>query len=143
MLFEMWGARWVARSLLLVMLATAFGPLAMASAPMSAAHCERRRVSEHAASHNSGSVMPCHSAMAASESESASIEPSEDSFHAVDGCCQNHDCCCASCSDGAKPVSGSLSLLRLVIEVRETAPRISFQSSDFAGRVSARAPPSC
>jgi len=125
------------------MLAPAFGPLAMASAPMSAAHCMRRRVSAHAASHNSVSVMPCHSAMATSESDSSPIESSEDSFHAVDGCCQNHDCCCASCSDGARPVSGSRALLRLVIEVREPAARISFQSSDIAGRVSARAPPSC
>jgi hypothetical protein len=73
--------RWIARLLVLVIIAPAFGPLAMASAAQpQPAHCLRQPAKP---------VMQCHHGMAM-VSEPAS---SEASFRTLEQCCQNHDCC--------------------------------------------------
>jgi len=61
----MWGAsRWTARFLLLVMLAPAFGPLALARAAQpEAMQCMRQSVSER----SEQPAMQCHHAMAQSK----------------------------------------------------------------------------
>ena len=140
---QMWGAsRWTARFLLLVMLAPAFGPLALARAAQpEAMHCMRQSVSVHSAQ----PAMPCHHAMAQKQPtppESSQVESSEASFQAVDGCCQNHGCCCcATTSEWARPTSSLLSCLNLLIEPARPPRSAVLQSSDISGHDSARAPP--
>jgi hypothetical protein len=127
--------RWTSRFLLLVMLAPAFGPLAMAHAmPSGAMHCTRQPVSGLAAR----PAMPCHGAMAMA----AQPESSEASFQAADeNCCQNHCCCGATTSQWAHPTRSRLSFLGLFIEAARSAQNAVLQSSDIAGQDSARAPP--
>jgi len=139
---QMWGAsRWTARFLLLVMLASAFGPLAMACATQpEAMHCVRQSVSAQAAQ----PAMPCHHAMAQSkppQPESSRVESSEASFQAVDNCCQNHCCCGATTSEWAQPASNLLSFLSLLIEPARPPQSAALHSSDISGHDSARAPP--
>ncbi len=151
---QMWGAsRWTARFLLLVMLAPAFGPLAMAHcAQPQAMHCMRQSMSGHAASGHAASAhaaqpaMPCHHAMARSEPpqpESSPVESSETSFQPANNgnCCQNHCCCGATTSEWAQPASTLLSFLSLLIEPARPSPNAALQSSDISGHDSARAPP--
>src|ERR1700731_3415323 len=116
------ASRWIARLLLLVMLAPAFGPLAMARAAQPGAmHCMRQPVSGHPAQH----AMQCHHAVAQSKPpqpeafpvEASRVESSEASFQAIANCCLNHDCCCrAATLEWAHPAFGLLSLLNLLIE---------------------------
>jgi hypothetical protein len=149
MLSRMWGARWIARSLLVVMLAPAFGPMAQARATQpNAMHCMRQRVSARTA-------MPCHHAMAESNApqpesppaesspgESSRGEASEVSFRAVDNCCQNHDCCCRIAnSEWARPASSLLSFFSPQIDPAPPSQRVLLQLKDVFAHDSARAPP--
>jgi len=149
----MWGAsRWIARLLLLVMVAPAFGPLAMARAAQPGAmHCMRQPVSGHPAQ----PTMQCHHAMAQSKPpqtqlsavesspvESSPVESSEASFQAVANCCLNHDCCCrAATLEWAHPAVSLLSFLSLLIEPARASQSTILLSSDISGHDSARAPP--
>jgi len=122
--------------LLLVMLAPAFGPLAMARAAQPGAmHCMRQPVSGHPAQ----PAMQCHHAMAQSKPQPQS---SEASFQAVANCCLNHDCCCrAATLEWAQPASSLLSFLSLLIEPARASQSTILLSSDISGQDSARAPP--
>jgi hypothetical protein len=136
-------SRWTARFLLLVMLAPAFGPLALAHAAQpEAMHCMRPSVSVHAAQ----PAMPCHHAMAQSKTpqpESSPVESSEASFQAVANCCLNHDCCCRVATlEWAHPAFSLLSFLSLLIEPARASQSSILLSSDISGHDSARAPPS-
>jgi len=140
----MWGAyRWSARFLLLVMLAPAFGPLAMAHcAQPGAMHCMRQSVSAHSAQ----PAMLCHHAMAQSQPphpESSQVEASATSFQAShdDNCRPKHCCCGATTSEWAQPASHLLLFLCLLIEPARSSPSALLQSSDIFGHDSARAPP--
>ena len=145
----MWGvSRWTARVLLLVMLAPAFGPLAMAgSAQPASMHCMRQSLSLSLSSSSSSSssahatlpAMPCHHAM--TESKGPQPESSETSLQADDKCCQNHCCCGATTSEWAQPASSLLSSFRLLIESSRPAQSVTLHSSDISGHDSARAPP--
>jgi hypothetical protein len=149
MLSRMWGSRWIARSLLVVMLAPAFGPMAQARATQpNAMHCMRQRVSARAA-------MPCHHEMAESNApqpesppaesspgEESGGEESEVSFRAVDNCCQNHDCCCRIAnSEWAQPASSLLSFFSPQIDPALPSQRVLPQLMDVFAHDSARAPP--
>jgi hypothetical protein len=140
MLSEMF--RWTARLLLLAMLAPGFGPVAMAGAmrasPVEGMHCMRQTASSHAAQ----SAMQCHHAMA--QSELPQSGSSDASFHAVDNCCQNHDCCCrVGTSEWAQPALSLRSFVNLLIEPARLGQSVVLQSSDILGQDSARAPPRC
>jgi hypothetical protein len=140
-------SRWIARLLLLVMLAPAFGPLAMAHAAQpGATHCLRQPVSGHPAQ----PTMQCHHEMARSkppqpESSPVDLSPvdlSEASFQAVADCCLNHDCCCRVATlEWAHPTFSLLSFLRLLIEPARASQSTILLSSDISGHDSARAPP--
>jgi len=140
-------SRWIARLLLLVMLAPAFGPLAMARAIQPGAmHCMRQPVSGRPAQ----PAMQCHHAMARSQAlqpasspvESSPVESSEASIQAVANCCLNHDCCCrAATLEWAQPASSLLSFLSLLIEPARASQSTILLSSDISGQDSARAPP--
>ena len=140
---EMWGAfRWTARFLLLVMLAPAYSPLAMACAARPGAmHCMRHPESVHSPQ----PAMPCHHSMAepkAPQSESSKVGFSEASFQANDdNCCQNHCCCCATTSEWARPASKLLGFSSLLIETASPSQSAVLQSIDISGHDSARAPP--
>src|SRR6266853_1435468 len=149
MLSGMWGSRWIARSLLVVMLSPAFGPMAQARATQpNAIHCMRQRVSARAA-------MPCHHTMAESNApqpesppaesspgEASAGEASEVSFRAVDNCCQNHDCCCRIAnSEWARPASSLLSVFSPQIDPAPPSQRVLLQLKDVFAHDSARAPP--
>ena len=149
MLSRMWGSRWIARSLLVVMLAPAFGPMAQARATQpNAMHCMRQRVSARAA-------MPCHHEMAESNApqpesppaesspgEESGGEESEVSFRAVDNCCQNHDCCCRIAnSEWARPASSLLSFFSPQIDPAPPSQRVLLRLMDVFAHDSARAPP--
>jgi len=131
----MWGAyRWTARCLLLVMLAPAFGSLAMAQA--GEMHCLRPMASTQTAPPD----MPCHHALAQahpilSKSPQALLQAGDSN------CCQNHCCCGAVTSEWAQPASGLLSFLSLLIEPARPAQGASLRSSNIVGLDSARAPP--
>jgi hypothetical protein len=127
------ASRWIARFLLLVMLAPAFGPLAMARAAQPGAmHCLRQPVTGHPAQ----PAMQCHHAMAQSKPQP------EASFQAVSNCCLNHDCCCrAATLEWAHPASSLLSFLSLLIEPARPSQSTILLSSDISGHDSARAPP--
>ena len=141
------ASRSITRLLLLVMLAPAFGPLAMArAAQLGAMHCTRQPVSGHPAQ----PAMQCHHAMAQanaaepelSPAESSPVESSEASFQAVANCCLNHDCCCrAATLEWAHPASSLLSFLSLLIEPARASQSTILLSSDISGHDSARAPP--
>ena len=133
----MWGAsRWVARFLLLAMLAPAFGPLAMPCAALPGAmHCQRQPASAPSAQ----PPMHCHHAMA--QPIPPHPESSEASFQAADTCCQNHRCCCDRTSEWAQPASSALSFVSLLVERALPSPTPSSPSSDVSRLDSARAPP--
>jgi hypothetical protein len=140
----MWGAyRWAARFLLLVMLAPAFGPMAMPCAALpQAMHSVQRPMSGQPAQ----PAMHCHHAMAQSkpaEPESSPVEASGASFRAAndDDCCRRQCCCGATTSEWAKPASNLLSFLNLIIEPAQASSSAVPQSSDLSGLDSARAPP--
>jgi hypothetical protein len=116
--------------LLLVMLAPAFGPLAMARAAQPRAmHCLRQPVTGHPAQ----TAMQCHHAQPQS---------SEASFQAVANCCLNHDCCCRVATlEWAHPAFRLLSFLSLLIEPARASQSTILLSSDVSGHDSARAPP--
>jgi hypothetical protein len=135
------ASRWIARLLLLVMLAPAFGPLATAHAAQPGAmHCLRQPVSVHPAQ----PAMQCHHAMAQSkpsQPESSPVDSSEASFRAVANCCLNHDCCCRVATlEWAHPAFRLLSFLSLLIEPAPASQSTILLSSDISGHDS-RAPP--
>jgi len=129
--------RWIARFLLLVMLAPAFGPLAMARAAQPGAmRCMRRPLSGHPAQ----PAMQCHHPMA--QSKTPQPEESGPSFHAVANCCLNHDCCCRVATlEWAHPAFSLLSFFSPPIEPVRTQQRAILLSSDITGHDTARAPP--
>jgi hypothetical protein len=136
--------RWTSRFLLLVMLAPAFEPLAMAHALQPGAmHCMRQPVlvqtsGGRTSGHADRPAMPCHGAMAMAahpESSEASFQPADEN------CCQNHCCCGATTSQWAHPACSQQSCLGLLIETERSAQNAVLQSSDIAGQDSARAPP--
>jgi len=142
--------------LLLVMLAPAFGPLAMASlAPSAGMHCMRRPMAEAASgktqpaiSPQSGPPMRCHGASqntASRDSESRTSAVPEVSFRSLDCCCGhcNYDCCCRTVrtSGWAKPASNHLSPVSLPIENALPSPLVDDSSAVLLGPDSARAPP--
>jgi hypothetical protein len=129
--------------LLLVMLAPAFGPLAMACVTRpETMHCVRLPMAVSAEQ----PAMPCHHAMAQSNPSrpgSSQGESSEPSFQDSnsDNCCQNHCCCGATISEWARPVSSLLSFLSLLIEPTLPLQSSVLPSSDISGQDCARAPP--
>jgi hypothetical protein len=142
MLPQMWGFRWSARFLLLVMLAPVYEPLAMARAyqpgPMHC--CQRKSLSAGSAR----PAMPCHHGMAeAAQSESFTVEVSEPSVAATNGkeCCQNHCCCGATTSEWAQPAFHLLSVLHLLIEPARLSYNAELHTANISGHDSARAPP--
>ena len=155
----MWGIRWTARFLLLVMLAPAYEPLAMACAVQpGATHCLRQSLSGSLSGSTPGSMsasvpargshpeMPCHHATAQStqpQPESSQGESSETSFQAAsdDNCCKTHCCCGAITSEWAQPASGLRSFLGLPIGPAQPSQGVTPHSIDISGHDSARAPP--
>jgi hypothetical protein len=140
--------RWTAKFLLLVMLAPGFEPLAMASAahaaPAEAMHCMRQPMSSTRSVHAAQPTMQCHHAMAQSNPPrpESPVESSEASFHAVDNCCQNHNCCCCNGTpEWAQPAFSLLSFVNLLIEPARVGQSAVLQSSNIFGQDSARAPP--
>jgi hypothetical protein len=132
----------MARFLLLVMLAPAFGPLAMARAAQPGAmHCMRQPVSGQPAQ----PAIECHHAIGQSKPSqppSSPVESSEASFQAVANCCLNHDCCCrAATLEWAHPAFGLLSVLNILIEPAPASESTVLLSSDISRPDSARAPP--
>jgi hypothetical protein len=127
----MWGtSRWTACLLSLVMLVPAFEPVALAcAAGPQAMHCMR---------HSAQPEMPamhCHGVKKTPESADAS-------FRALEGCCQNHDCCRSlKTSEWARPVSRPSPRLRFLVEPAPAAPPAALTPSDLVGHDSARAPP--
>lgn len=142
---EMRGVRGIAISLLLVLLAPVFGPLAMAGVLGGASHCVRQRVlspaSDSTADPNAG-AMPCHSARpeATRTDDASRALRSETSFRAQDGCCANHGCCSVGASGGTQAAS-ALPLLSFLIEAAHLICVVELPSIDIAGRNPARAPP--
>jgi hypothetical protein len=122
--------RWIARLLVLVITAPAFGPLAMAYAMQAqAAHCLRQPAKP---------VMQCHHGMAMVPEPPSS----EASFRAAEQCCQNHDCCRSlGAPRWAQAQSKVLSLQGLPIQRALSAPDAQLTSSTPAENDSARAPP--
>jgi hypothetical protein len=125
--------RWTARFLLLAMLLPVSGPLALARAAQpEAMHCMRNPVQ------SAQPAMHCHHGMA----QTPATEGPEKSFRALDGCCQNHDCCRSpKTSEWARPAPKLLSYVGLLIE---HAPVPQFAIHIFAdptGQDSTRAPP--
>jgi hypothetical protein len=134
--------RWTARFLLLVMLAPAYEPLAMACAVQQEAMrcCRRKSLSGGSAQ----PAMPCHHAMAeAAPREASKVELSAPSLAATDGndCCQNHCCCGATTSEWAQPSSNLLAVLSLLIEPARLSYNADLPTVDISGNDSARAPP--
>jgi hypothetical protein len=134
MLPQMWGTfRWAARFLLLVMLAPAYQPLAMACMVRpDATHCMRVPASVQTAT----PAMPCHHAMAQSHAPQL-----EASFEASGNCCDHHCCCGATTSEWAQPAPRPLSFLNLLIELAPPSHCPALHSSEISGNDSARAPP--
>jgi len=129
----MWGTfRWTAGLLSLVMLVPAFQPVALACAagPPQAMHCVR---------HPAQPAMPamhCHHGMAKTP------ESADASFRALDGCCQNHDCCRGlKTSEWARPASSPPFRLSFLIEPAPATQPAVLRPSDLFARDSARAPP--
>ncbi|MFY9561549.1 MAG: hypothetical protein WAQ52_15050 [Terriglobales bacterium] len=122
--------RWIARLLVLLMLAPAFGPLALArAAHPEAPHCLRQPAQP---------VMQCHHGMAmASEPQS-----SEASFRAVGSCCQNHDCCRGlAAPQWAQPQTRLFLRHGVLTDKAPSAPRALLTPVAPLDRDSARAPP--
>jgi hypothetical protein len=139
--------RWTAGFLLVVMLAPAYEPLAMACAfqPAPTRCCRRKSISASSAQ----AAMPCHHAMAEaspeSEAESSPESRTESSAPSVAAnnkdCCQNHCCCGATTSEWAHPASKLLSVLSLLIERARLSFNAEPPATDISGHDSARAPP--
>jgi hypothetical protein len=136
----MLSVRWTAKFLLLVMFATAFGPLAMAQAMQGSMHCMRKPVAARTSGDVARPAMPCHGAMAMAMASPP--ESSEKSFQASDdNCCQNRCCCGATTSEWAHAAGSQQSFLGLLIESSRSAQNAILQSTDIFGQDSARPPP--
>src|SRR5271155_2760120 len=137
--------RWTARFLLLVMLAPAYEPLAMAWITRPAAmHCMRESLSGSTSGSTSAHVpqlsMPCHHAMAESApSQPESSQSSETSIQSAndDNCCKNHCCCGAITSEWAQPASGLLSFFSLLIGRAQPSQGETPRSTGIPGHDSA------
>ena len=119
------------------MLLPAFGPLALARTDHpEAMHCMRQPLQP--AAQTNQPAMHCHHAMAQAPAQEAPAE----SFRALDGCCQNHDCCRGlKTSEWARPASNLFSYVSLLIEPAP-APQLAARiSAHPAGQDSTRAPP--
>jgi hypothetical protein len=126
---QMWGtSRWTAGLLSLVMLVPALTPVALAcAAAPQAMHCLR---------HPTQPAMHCHHGMAKTP------ESADASFHTLDGCCQNHDCCRGlKTLEWARPVSSPSCCLSFLIERAPASQTAVHTPSDLFGPDSARAPP--
>jgi hypothetical protein len=122
--------RWTAKFLLLAMLLPVCGPLALArTGEPEAMHCMRKPVEP---------AMHCHHAMAQARAQEGPAE----SFRALAGCCQNHDCCRGlKTSEWARPASNLFSYISLLIEPAPASQLAAHRSADPAGQDSTRAPP--
>jgi hypothetical protein len=126
---QMWGTfRLTAGLLSLVMLVPVCAPVALAGAAApQAMHCPR---------HPAQSAMRCHQGLAKTP------DSTDPSFRALDGCCQNHDCCRGlKTSERARPTSSPPYCLSFLIEPAPTAQPAALTPSDLFGNDSARAPP--
>ena len=150
--------RWTARFLLLVMLAPAFGPLALARVEAQAGmHCPRHPLAEAPPQTNdtpTKSSMPCHHAAAQESAPTASdsntsgsntsvARASSEVFRSADCCCsQNCDCCRGTkTSEWAHPSPSYLSLVGLLVAKSLPAALAAKPIAVVFGPDSARAPP--
>jgi hypothetical protein len=127
--------RWIARLLVLVVVAPVFGPLALArdSQPQTP-HCLRQP---------SKPVMECHHGMTmAPEAQPTDSQPTETYFRSANQCCLNHDCCRGMAAPRwARPQTTPLTLDNLSIERAPSAPAEILTSDVPLDGDSARAPP--
>jgi hypothetical protein len=132
----MWGTyRWVAGFLLLVMLVSSLGPMAMACAVQpQAMHCVRHTASADAAQ----PMMPCHHAMAQLQAPLPDVL-----LQATSDCCKTHCCCGATTSEWGQAPPSHLFFLNLLLELAHPAKSAVVHSIDLFGQDSARAPPRC
>jgi hypothetical protein len=135
------STRWTAGILLLVMVASAFVPMALARSVQSnmqsgGMRCERRKKAAR-------DEMACHGAMAeALTSDTSSDETDGPYFQSTSECCGNHDCCCRiGSSEGERFLPASPSIFALVFH-RPVPSQNSLLALGVAlDQDSARAPP--
>lgn len=151
--------RWIAKFVVVIMLAPTFGPLALARvAPMEGMHCMRRPLGPAAAIPGAEPAMRCHgdtppraerSSVKGSEESSEEIPgqaasssaSSEASFRSPD-CCRNHECCRSITTTGRAHLTGIRCLnVSLRIEPAPSAWSATRISPALIGSDSARAPP--
>jgi hypothetical protein len=115
------------------MLLPVCGPLALAHADQpEAMHCMRKPVQ------SAQPAMHCHHGMA----QTPATEGPEKFFRALDGCCQNHDCCRSlTTSEWARPASNMLAYVGLRIEPAPPSQFAAHVSANPVGQDSTRAPP--
>jgi hypothetical protein len=141
------STRWTARILLLVMLASAFVPIALGrSMPSLGMHCLRRK-------NIAPEKMPCHGAMAKDEMANEAIAdaaPSAASLNDNDApslqsageCCGNHDCCCRiATSERERILPVQLSSIALACNRTTPSHSLPLDLRVVSERDSARAPP--
>jgi hypothetical protein len=127
--------RWIARLLVLIMVAPVFGPLALArDSQLQSPHCLRQP---------SKPVMECHHGMTmAPEPQPTEPQPTETYFRSGDQCCLNHDCCRGMAApQWARPQTTPLTLDNLSTERAPSAPAALLIPSVLFDSDSARAPP--
>lgn len=142
------ASRWIAGFLMLVMLAPASAPLAMACSAQTHAHCMRQPLSAQSAQ-NAQPEMPCHRAMAhrelppaTSQSGSSGNTSSELSFQSDDNdCCDHHCCCGALTSEWEQPAYALLHSFSIHIEIAPQSSVTVIPASEILGKDSTRAPP--
>jgi hypothetical protein len=141
------STRWTAGILSLVMLASAFVPIALGQSMQSSGmHCLRRK-------NIAPDKMPCHGAMekesvandAMAEdapSPASSNENDEPSLQSAAECCGNHDCCCRIGSSERERIL-PVPLSAVALTCNRTTPFHNFllDLRVVSERDSARAPP--
>jgi len=142
--------RWTAQFLLLVMLATALAPLALAGVdpPGVIPCCKRHRLRE-AAPRAANPAMPCHQGAikrvgdVPARQDEAAADPSEVAVRSLDCCCGQHCNCGGSqkTSNWARLAPSQPSLVSLLIEPALAGPLATRVTIFSAGPASARAPP--
>jgi len=142
----MWGTyRCVARFLLLAMLASAFGPLAMPCSVLPGAlHCQRQQLATQSAQ-PAMPAMHCHHMILKPklpQPEPPQADSAQATIQALDNCCGNHRCCCCDLtSEWARPAANLPVFVSLAIEPAYTSQNAVLRSIDIARQGSARAPP--
>jgi hypothetical protein len=141
------STRWTAGILSLVMLASAFAPIALGQSMQSSGmHCLRRK-------NIALDKMPCHGAMekdlmandAMAEdalSAASSNENDEPSLQSAAECCGNHDCCCQIGSSGRERIlPAPLASISLTFKRTTPSHNLLLDLRVASERDSARAPP--